>query len=50
MAYALEFRSPDRTLSDREADGAVQSIVRALEERFGAVLRGGASGRTGELT
>jgi len=50
MAYALEFRSPDRTLSDREADGAVQSIVRALEGRFGAVLRGGPSGRTGDLT
>jgi phenylalanyl-tRNA synthetase beta chain len=50
MAYALEFRSPDRTLSDREADGAVQSIVRALGERFGAVLRGGSSGRTGDLT
>ncbi|HKO22295.1 MAG TPA: hypothetical protein VJX91_06530, partial [Candidatus Eisenbacteria bacterium] len=50
MAYALEFRSPDRTLSDREADGAVQSIVRALGERFGAVLRGGPSGRTGDLT
>ena len=50
MAYALEFRSSDRTLSDREADGSVQSIVRALEERFGAVLRGGASGGTGDST
>ncbi len=42
MAYALEFRSPDRTLSDREVDGFVESIVRTLQTKFGATLRGGA--------
>jgi phenylalanyl-tRNA synthetase beta chain len=40
MAYALEFRSPDRTLSDRDADTAVGTIVKALERKFGAALRG----------
>jgi len=41
MAYALEFRSPDRTLSDREVDGLVDAIVRTLQAKFGATLRGG---------
>ena len=41
MAYALEFRSPDRTLSDREVDGLVEAIVRTLQTKFGATLRGG---------
>jgi len=41
LAYALEFRSPDRTLQDREVDEAVQDIVRALGSAVGATLRGG---------
>jgi len=41
MAYALEFRAPDRTLSDREVDGLVDAIVRTLQTKFGATLRGG---------
>lgn len=41
LAYALEFRSPDRTLQDREVDEAVQSIARALGSAMGATLRGG---------
>jgi phenylalanyl-tRNA synthetase beta chain len=40
MAYALEFRAPDRTLVDREVEPQVQAIVRELETRFGAALRG----------
>ena len=44
MAYALEFRSPDRTLSDRDVDGAVEAIVRALTTKFGAALRGTPAG------
>jgi phenylalanyl-tRNA synthetase beta chain len=40
LAYALEFRSPERTLTDREVEAAIASIVRALESK-GAVLRGG---------
>ena len=40
MAYALEFRSSDRTLSDRDVDGSVGAIVQALTTKFGAALRG----------
>ncbi|HET9250800.1 MAG TPA: phenylalanine--tRNA ligase subunit beta [Candidatus Eisenbacteria bacterium] len=44
MAYALEFRSPDRTLSDRDVDGAIEAIVHALTTKFGAALRGSPAG------
>jgi phenylalanyl-tRNA synthetase beta chain len=50
-AYALEFRSPDRTLSDREVDGLVEAIVRTLQTKFGATLRGGTpASRSGGAT
>jgi phenylalanyl-tRNA synthetase beta chain len=45
MAYALEFRAPDRTLSDRDVDAAVGAIVEALTTKFGAALRGTPAGR-----
>lgn len=41
LAFALEFRSPDRTLTDREVEEAFAAIVRALESKLGAALRGG---------
>ena len=41
LAYALEFRSPERTLQDREVDEAVHDLVRALASTVGATLRGG---------
>ena len=41
LAYALEFRSPERTLQDREVDEAVQGLVRSLGSAVGATLRGG---------
>jgi phenylalanyl-tRNA synthetase beta chain len=41
LAYALEFRSPERTLQDREVDEAMQDLVRALGSAHGATLRGG---------
>ena len=41
LAYALEFRSPERTLKDREVDEAMQDLVRALGSAHGATLRGG---------
>ena len=41
LAYALEFRSPERTLEDREVDEAVQNVVRALGSAVRATLRGG---------
>jgi phenylalanyl-tRNA synthetase beta chain len=41
LAYALEFRSQERTLLDRDVDQAVQELVRALGAAHGATLRGG---------
>jgi phenylalanyl-tRNA synthetase beta chain len=43
LAFALEFRAPDRTLTDRDVDEAVATIVKTLEQRFGAMLRGAGS-------
>jgi phenylalanyl-tRNA synthetase beta chain len=40
LALRLEFRAPDRTLTDEEADKRRQKIVAALAERLGARLRG----------
>jgi phenylalanyl-tRNA synthetase beta chain len=39
IAFRVEFRSPERTLTDEEAARLRQKIVDALEERFGAELR-----------
>jgi phenylalanyl-tRNA synthetase beta chain len=39
IAFRVEFRSPERTLTDEEAAGLRQKIVDALQERFGAELR-----------
>jgi phenylalanyl-tRNA synthetase beta chain len=41
LAFAVEFRAPDRTLTSEEADRAVSDVVRALGARFGATLRAG---------
>ncbi|MBM4437867.1 MAG: phenylalanine--tRNA ligase subunit beta [Actinobacteria bacterium] len=40
LAYALTYRTSDRTLTDAEVDAMHQRIVTALGKRFGAVLRG----------
>ena len=40
LAYALELRADDRTLTDAEASAVRDRIVAALAERFGAELRG----------
>lgn len=32
VSYSLELRAPDRTLTDEEADGAVQKVLKALEK------------------
>ncbi|HEU4334833.1 MAG TPA: phenylalanine--tRNA ligase subunit beta [Candidatus Eisenbacteria bacterium] len=50
LAFALEFRVADRTLTDAEVDAAVTKIVSALDERHGATLRGGAPAGTGPTT
>jgi phenylalanyl-tRNA synthetase beta chain len=39
IAFRVEFRSPERTLTDEEAAGLRAKIVAALRERFGAELR-----------
>jgi phenylalanyl-tRNA synthetase beta chain len=39
IAFRVEFRSPERTLTDEEAAGLREKIVEVLKERFGAELR-----------
>jgi phenylalanyl-tRNA synthetase beta chain len=39
LAFRVEFRSPERTLSDEDAAELRRRIVCALEQRFGASLR-----------
>jgi phenylalanyl-tRNA synthetase beta chain len=39
IALRVEFRSPERTLTDEEAAGLREKIVERLHERFGAELR-----------
>lgn len=38
-AFALSFRSPDRTLKDEEVNTAMEKILKSLEHQFGAKLR-----------
>jgi phenylalanyl-tRNA synthetase beta chain len=40
LAFALELMSLERTLTDPEIDAVVGGIVRHIEQKFGAVLRG----------
>lgn len=39
VAFALTFRSPERTLTDAEVDGAMSATRKGLEKRFGARFR-----------
>ncbi|MDT8435705.1 MAG: phenylalanine--tRNA ligase subunit beta [Gemmatimonadota bacterium] len=39
LAWRLEFRAPDRTLTDDEVDAGVERIVRRLKEEFDARIR-----------
>jgi phenylalanyl-tRNA synthetase beta chain len=41
LAFSLDFRAPDRTLTDAEANAAVAKIVERLANDFGAELRAG---------
>jgi phenylalanyl-tRNA synthetase beta chain len=41
LAFALDLRAPDRTLTDEEADAVVRSIAERLRADFGARLRSG---------
>jgi phenylalanyl-tRNA synthetase beta chain len=40
LAYALVYRAPDHTLTDAETAGAQAAIEAALQQRFGATIRG----------
>jgi phenylalanyl-tRNA synthetase beta chain len=40
LAYALEFASADRTLTDEETNVELERIINALGEEFGALIRG----------
>ena len=39
MAWHLEFRAPDRTLTSGEVEGALSTIVEMLEKSFHATMR-----------
>ena len=39
LAFAIEFRSNERTLKDEEADEAFKNVLAAVEKEFGATLR-----------
>jgi phenylalanyl-tRNA synthetase beta chain len=39
VAYALEFQSPDHTLTDGEVEKSLARIVDAVQRRYGGVLR-----------
>lgn len=41
LGYALEFRSPDRTLTDNEVGDALGKIVQALKQELGVEVREG---------
>jgi phenylalanyl-tRNA synthetase beta chain len=41
LAFSVDFRAPDRTVPDEEADEAVRQIVERLRRDFGAELRAG---------
>lgn len=39
MAYSMTLRADDRTLKDEECDEVMYKAIKALEEKFGAILR-----------
>jgi phenylalanyl-tRNA synthetase beta chain len=41
LAFSVDLRTPDRTLTDEEADAAVQAVVARLSRDFNAELRAG---------
>jgi phenylalanyl-tRNA synthetase beta chain len=41
LAFSVDLRTADRTLTDDEADAAVQAVVERLRDDFGAELRAG---------
>jgi phenylalanyl-tRNA synthetase beta chain len=41
LAFAVELRAPDRTLTDEEAQVVIDRMVASVGDRFGARLRSG---------
>ena len=39
MAFSLELRADDRTLTDADSEGVVSKVLAAAGEKLGAVLR-----------
>ena len=39
MAFSMELRADDRTLTDADSEGVMTKVLRALEEKLGASLR-----------
>ena len=39
LAFAVDFRAPDRTLTDDEVEPVIDAIVRRIEADFAGVLR-----------
>jgi len=39
MAFSLELRADDRTLTDSDSEGVVSKVLKALEDKLGASLR-----------
>jgi phenylalanyl-tRNA synthetase beta subunit len=39
MAFSLELRADDRTLTDADSEGVMNKVLAALGEKLGAVLR-----------
>ena len=39
MAFSLELRADDRTLTDADSEGAISKVLAALSEKIGATLR-----------
>jgi phenylalanyl-tRNA synthetase beta chain len=39
LAFRLRFGDPERTLTETEADGALDAVVKALERDHGARIR-----------
>ena len=39
MAFSLELRADDRTLTDADSEGVVSKVLTALSEKLGAILR-----------
>ena len=39
MAFSLELRADDRTLTDADSEGVITKVLQALQDKLGAVLR-----------